>query len=96
MQLMEKVRGKGEGCSWFESRTCCKSNCEQVELIGDCYFAATGGTAGDGTQADIAARLGVAMISAVGDVAEAYGVELQVQAISFLVQCYYSRTPKFP
>ena len=51
----------------------------QVELIGDCYFAATGGPAGDGAQADIAARLGVAMISAVRDVAEAYDVDLQVQ-----------------
>jgi hypothetical protein len=52
-----------------------------VELIGDCYFAATGGPAGDGEHADVAARLGVAMIAAVRDVAEAYGVELQVQGL---------------
>ena len=53
----------------------------QVELIGDCYFAATGGPAGDGAHADVAARLGIAMIAAVRDVAAVYGVELQVQTL---------------
>ncbi len=57
---------------------------EQVELIGDCYFAATGGPAGDGDHADVAAQLGVAMIAAVRGVAETYGVELKVQPFKFL------------
>jgi len=79
MSALRAVRLLNDVFSRVEAAAARLGSVWKVELIGDCYFAATGGPAGDGNHADIAARLGMAMIAAVRDVAEVYGVELQVR-----------------